>query len=470
MSAKVSKNLFKSVAIKTTVLDTNAKYLGTKTSKLMENAGKGVCQELVKKYPKNTSFAFICGLGNNGGDGFATALELSKQGIKPVVYLIGKKQEIKTAESLEFFEKIEKDKNVKVVINAQAEDIQKSDVFIECLVGTGIRGKMRNNLREVIQKINKGKVVAIDMPLPGYEPDLTISLDYAKTENCVVVDIDIPKEAEKFTGPGDVKALWKPKADSYKYQNGEVLIYAGSKKFHGAPLMAIKTAAKLVGSVFYYTSPENRKIADNLKLEIPEFIVLTDNNLEKYAEYANAFLCGPGLEPNLPTKAIIKELIKRGKDKPMVLDAYAIAVAQEKERLLAGNIITPHIGELRHFFPEGQIPESKKEIETGLIEFATKNRCYVVLTGQTDILVHKNGTIAYNNNGNEGMAKGGTGDVFAGLLTALLAKNDPWLAMRAATFINGMAGDNLFKKFGPNYSATELIDEIRNVIRWCEEY
>lgn len=468
----VLTNTFKSNFIKTTVLDTNSKYLGIPIIELMKNSGKAIAKELIKKYGRDAKFAFICGLGNNGGDGLATAKKLSKKGIKSTVYLLGAEQEILTEEAKEIFQDNKNDKNIRTITSATEKDIKKADVFIECVIGTGIRGKLKTSVTKINKKVNSfgTKKVAIDVPIPGYKPNLTICLDYPKTNDCVVVDIGVPKKAKRHAGPGDVKALWEPKPDSIKYQNGEILIYAGSRKFHGAPLMAIQAASKLVGSVFYYTSLENQEIAKHLKLEIPEFIALTDNDLEKYAEYANTLLCGPGLEANLPTKSIIKGLIKKFKDKTAIIDAYAITVAKDKEKLLKDNIITPHVGELRHFFPEGEIPENKREIEKRLRDFAIQNKCYIFLTGKTDILFHKNGEIAYNEIGNQGMAKGGTGDVLVGIMAGLLAKNSPWLAMRAAAFINGMAGENLYQKYGYNYSATDLIDEIRHVIKWCKEY
>lgn len=280
----------------------------------------------------------------------------------------------------------------------------------------------------------------------------------------------MPAEAELYAGPGDVKVLNIPKKNSYKSQNGELLVYAGSEQFHGAPLMAIGAAAKLIGSVFFYTNPENRTVANSIKQELSEFILVNDNNLEKYVEYANAILIGPGLEENLPTKAIITTLLNKFPEKPIILDAYAISVAKDR-KLLKGRILTPHRGELRHLFGEDKRLQKlgQKGLEGKLKRFAVENQCYLLLKGHTDLMFNPEGDIAFNKSGNQGMAKGGTGDILAGILGALLTNNHPWVALKAAVFINGKAGDNLAKTLGYNYSATDLIPEIPKVIKWAQD-
>ena len=67
--------------------------------------------------------------------------------------------------------------------------------------------------------------------------------------------------------------------------------------------------------------------------------------------------------------------------------------------------------------------------------------------------------------GNAGMTKGGTGDVLAGLVAALSCKNDVFLAAKAGSFINKKAGDNLFRKVGPYFNASDLCDEIPKVLK-----
>ncbi|MBD3363228.1 NAD(P)H-hydrate dehydratase [Candidatus Dojkabacteria bacterium] len=465
---------------RTKILDTNARYLGIPIEELIEKAGKGIAKELCKKYGKTKSYNFVCGLGNNGGDGFAAARNLAELDVEKIrVYLIGRVNKIKSKAALKHWKKLSNSKYVeneviKLKSDAYSKDIVQADISVECLVGTGIKGKLHKRFHDVIVRLTKQKtdIVAVDVPVPGYNPKFAISLMYPKVDKAKVVNIKIPKEAETYTGPGDIKILEVPKENSYKSQNGELLIYGGSHQFHGAPLMAMKAASKLVGSVFFYTNPENREVANKVKTELDEFILINDNDLEKYANYADAFLFGPGLEGNLPTKAIISSLLRKYPDKPTILDAYAISVASEKQ-LLKNKILTPHRGELRHMFGDNKYLRkynTPKILEGRVKRFAVENECFIILKGHTDVLFHKEGTIALNKTGNQGMAKGGTGDVLAGILGGLITKNDIWISMRAASFINGKAGDNLRKQIGYNFSATDLIPKVQEVIEWGKNY
>jgi NAD(P)H-hydrate epimerase len=80
--------------------------------------------------------------------------------------------------------------------------------------------------------------------------------------------------------------------------------------------------------------------------------------------------------------------------------------------------------------------------------------------GQTDIVCNGEGERRIIKGGNAGMTKGGTGDVLAGLIAALACKNDPFLSTIAGSFINKKAGDELYKKVGPFFNATDLADQI----------
>ncbi|MCA9385973.1 NAD(P)H-hydrate dehydratase [Candidatus Dojkabacteria bacterium] len=459
--------------IRTIITDTNARYLGIPIEQLMDKAGRGIAQELIKKYGKTKSYTIVCGIGNNGGDGFATAYYLKDLGVKDIyVYLVGRISDLKSEASQNFWEKIKKSQGITTYSDAYAKDIIQKDVSVECLLGTGIQGKLHKRFHDVIVRLTKQrtKIVAVDVPAPGYNPDFSISLLYPKSAQATVVDIGMPKEVDLYAGPGEVKALTIPKEHSYKSQNGELLVFGGSDQFHGAPLMAMKAASKLIGSVFYYTTPENRMVAQDMKTGLSEFIMVDDNSLEKYANYANAFLIGPGLEDNLPTKALVSTLLRNFPEKPVVLDAYAISVATDKG-LLKNRILTPHRGELRHLFGDENIQKlGEKGLEGKLKRFAVENECYIILKGHTDILFHKNGTVVLNKSGNQGMAKGGTGDVLAGIIAALLTKNDPWTSMKAGTFVNGKAGDILSEKFGYNFSATDLIPAIQETFEWARTY
>ena len=90
---------------------------------------------------------------------------------------------------------------------------------------------------------------------------------------------------------------------------------------------------------------------------------------------------------------------------------------------------------------------------------AGKYSCTILLKGSTDIICDSE-KCALNKTGNEGMTKGGTGDVLAGLVAALACKNDCFTATAAGAFICGLSGDELYKKVGTFFNASDLCEQI----------
>ena len=128
---------------------------------------------------------------------------------------------------------------------------------------------------------------------------------------------------------------------------------------------------------------------------------------------------------------------------------------------LSNVIITPHMREFKRLF-EIEIKDPvlcKDRVFTKAKEY----NCTIVLKGPTDIICSPTNCLI-NQTGNEGMTKGGTGDVLAGLIAGLACKNDLFLASCAGVYINGLAGDELYKRVGPYFNASDLCEEIPMVM------
>jgi len=454
------------------VKETNARYFGMSEGEMIDNAGKALAKRISEFVKKDSVVSIVCGLGNNGADGMACARFLKKAGYDPKVLIIGREKDIKSEAAEEHFKLLKKEK-VEYLQDAYAKDIVQSDVVVEALLGVGVKGVLRKRFKDVVNKISRmrAKKIAIDFPVPGYKPDLILSLISAKRKTAEVLDIGLPKQVDEYVGPGHVKFLQKPKKDSYKSKNGELLVFGGSDLFHGAPLMATMAASKFIGSVFFYTCPANRELVKDMKIKLQEFIVLRDEDLEKYSGYANVILAGPGLEDNVDNKSTLTYLLNSYPEKVFVLDAYAIAMANpennpQNKRGFENCILTPHRGELRHIFKGAKMTG----LEGKLRRFCIENKCDLVLKGSTDLLFSAGGEFRMNKTGNPGMAKGGTGDVLSGMVAALACKNDPWEAVMAGTFLNGVAGDEARKEFGYNFSATDLIPYLQKAYKWAEGF
>ena len=466
------------------VKEINARYFGMTEMEMVENAGRALANELKNltdnQKKKDLVVSVICGMGNNGADGMAMLRSFLKlngtSDVKVNVYLIGREQQLKTEVAKEQFYKLKTSKNhenLNVFQDCFAKDIETSDIVIEALLGSGIKGKLRKRYQDIVQKIVRMRAtrIAIDCPVPGYMPNETWSLITPKRKTAKVLDIGLPKEVEDTLGPGSIRFLYEPKKESHKSQNGEILLIGGSETFHGAPILSIMAASKFAGGVFFYTVPENRKFADSLKEKYCEFISLQDKDLEKYAGYVDVVLAGPGLEENLMNQSLLTQLLNKYPEKIFILDAYAIAMANPgrnklNKRGFKNCILTPHRGELRHIFDGARLTG----LEGKLRRFAVENECQIALKGSTDMLFSSQGEISFNQTGNPGMAKGGTGDIMAGLVAALACKNDAWEALKAGTFLSGLSGDLVMKRFGYNFSASDEIPFIQEAFKWAKEF
>jgi len=257
----------------------------------------------------------------------------------------------------------------------------------------------------------------------------------------------------------ELKKLYLLPKDSHKGQNGKLTIVGGSKLFHGASLWALKVASRIVDMVFYASVPENNELTNRLKSEIFDFIAVPREKVEEYIEESDAILIGPGLpreegreEDEEPTRNLTKRLLKKFSEKKWVIDAGSLTEI-EPEWLNQNCLVTPHRKEFESLFGK----------EVDVAEMAKKYGCVVLLKGPTDIICSpKEQRISLG--GNAGMTKGGTGDVLAGLAAALACKNDLFLSACAASFIAKRAGEELFKKVGHYFNASDLAEKVPEIL------
>ncbi|MEX0617125.1 MAG: NAD(P)H-hydrate dehydratase [Candidatus Woykebacteria bacterium] len=264
-----------------------------------------------------------------------------------------------------------------------------------------------------------------------------------------------------WVGPGEVKALDKPKEASRKGENGQLFVIAGSEFYHGALVYAAKIASKFVDLIFVYSTPDNLKIIQKIKENLAEFVPVNEENFDKYLQRSDTILMGPGLGTSDKTRILLEKVIEKHPDKKFLLDADALKVLKP-EVVNQNFVVTPHSGEFKTFFGV----EASKE---AAIEMAKKYGCMIVMKGPVDYICGPN-EYKEDHAGNQGMTKGGTGDVLAGMIAAFMTKNDNFLAACAGTFLIGLAGDRLKEKVSYWYSATDVIDEVPMVRKWCEAF
>lgn len=264
--------------------------------------------------------------------------------------------------------------------------------------------------------------------------------------------------------PKNLEKLFRQLPESSKGDNGQITIIGGSKLFHGAPLLGLKTAARMVDMVFF-SSPEPSvgKTAELLKSQLSSFIWVPWEEIGLYIEKSDAVLIGPGLmryrgrtkevedEVSQETRKITSDLLKKYKDKKWVIDAGSLQTL-DLSFLPSGAILTPNKKEYKKLFGE----ESVKEV-------AKKYGCTVVAKGPITFVASPNEEFEIRG-GNSGLTKGGTGDVQAGLTVGFLAKNEPFLAASAAAYVIKKAAEDLGDKRGIFYNADDIVEKIPEIL------
>jgi NAD(P)H-hydrate epimerase len=278
-----------------------------------------------------------------------------------------------------------------------------------------------------------------------------------------------------------LKEIYKKRpSDSKKYDFGLLIVIGGSDFYSGSPALSAMAAFRAGVDMVRIIAP--KRAADIIASFSPNLAAypLEGNWLEKkhlatlisMTESAKivsfgktAVVIGGGMGRSKETQEVILEYLKEI-SVPVVIDADAIYAISKKTEIIFQKpfLITPHSYEF--FVLTGKkIKELKKEEKIKTVqEEAAKLGTTILLKGAIDII--SNGKeVALNKTGSPFMTVGGTGDVLVGIAGALMARGvDVFTAACAAVYINGSAGELASQKLGESLTATDLIEEIPNII------
>lgn len=455
---------------------------------LMEKAGKAVADAVLKEKTAQR-VVVVAGKGNNGGDGFVCARELSKKGRKVAVFSLTREEQL-TTEANEALSKLKTALVETVFINDKdlpglEEKLAGADVVVDAIFGIGFRGAAREPAAQIIEIINACSAlkVAVDIPSgvegdtgrangPAVRADKTITFICPKVgllvgrgRECVgellVADLGVPSDiikamsASKLLTEDEIaKLLPRRGKDIHKKACGKVFVLAGSVGMTGAAYLtsqaAIKSGAGLVtlGMPTSLNQIMEVKLTEVMTLPLPETEAqsLDVGGLNRILESAKGFdvvALGPGLSLKGTTPDLVRELVAKI-EKPLVLDADGLNALAGKANLLAKRmfpaIITPHPGELGRL-----LGIDTDEVQSDRLKLAKKAAkdwgCIVVLKG-ADTVISDGTQTAINPTGNPGMASAGTGDVLTGMIAGLWAQGlEAFGAACVGVYLHGLAGD-----------------------------
>jgi hydroxyethylthiazole kinase-like uncharacterized protein yjeF len=283
----------------------------------------------------------------------------------------------------------------------------------------------------------------------------------------------------KSFDPAQLHTLYLPPEHSHKGQNGKLMVIGGSHLFHAASLWALQIATRIVDMVFYSSIAENNLLVEELKKEFRGGIIVRRDDIDSYIQEAQAVVIGPGMVrteklmhkdiSNLEDINRLKDegeqsyyltryVLEKHPDMKWIIDAGALQMMDpEWLKPLSAVVITPHALEFERVF-------KMKATKENVAEIAKKYQCIVLLKSEADTVCTKDSCVSIVG-GNAGMTKGGTGDVLAGLIGALACNNDLLLATQAGSYFNKKAGESLFERVGYYFNASDLADEIPQVMK-----
>jgi len=457
-------------------IDMNCEYLGVSRLQLMENAGKEIARQCIE----HNKIVFFCGPGNNGGDGLAAARHLRGLGKEVRVYAVGAS---KTPE---------REKNLKALLNTDADissindssdctqirdSLKGFDLIVDALIGVGLKGRLMEPFKRVVETINESKrpTISVDTPTGDetlkVNADVVLSLHNAKVPGAKVVDIGIPKEAELYCGPGDVYiAVPRRNPDAHKGDFGRLLVVGGSRDYVGTPTLVAEAALKTGVDLITVICP--KYVADRMPFN-PNLIVnslesedfLKEKDVDKILEHKfDTLAVGNGLSTSSDTKDAVRKLLNNV-ETPVVVDADALKLVK-KNQLKQNMILTPHAGEFKTLFGEYENLDREKIVERQ----AKDTGATIVLKGKTDVI--SNGRLTkINKTGNPQMTVGGTGDTLAGLIAGLAAQNKmTFESACAGVFLNGLAGDLAYSRLGVSMAATDVVSSIPEAFAYCRRF
>ena len=469
----------------------------------MERAGAGAARVLRERLraPRGPAVV-LCGRGNNGGDGFVVARHLRRGRMAVEVWLAGRPEDVRgdAARMLAAWRRARGTVRTLATaadVAAFRRRLAEAAVVVDALFGTGLDAPVAGLAADAIGAVNAcgAPVLAVDIAsglsadtgrplgtavratvtatfgLPKVGQVVYPGVDY--TGLLAVVDIGIPPAALEAVGPRtslletrEVGALLPPRArDAHKGTFGHVLVVAGSAGKSGAALLCAEGAARAGAGLVTLAVPADLQpvCEGHVREAMTAAWPADDDAFDALVGGRTAVVCGPGLGQTDTSRALVARVVRRTRV-PLVLDADGLNCVAGTHLLRARpapTIVTPHPGEMARLTGGTTAAVQADRLGTARRVAAAEN-VVVVLKGAHTVVAAPDGGAAISPTGNPGMASGGTGDVLAGVVGALLAQGlAPFDAAAFAAFAHGAAGDAVAARHGEvGLLAHDVADEL----------
>ncbi len=444
---------------------------------LMEQACVSFTSAFKHEFPNiQQPITIIAGPGNNGGDALGIARNLIYNDYSAIQLICINPESQSVSIDYEInFNRLPKVSSLQIIYweDFSTTLINEGSILIDGLLGTGFKSPIREDMFGRINLLNKlpwKKVIAIDIPsgLGADEvrfngavlsADITFTFGLLKkaflwsenekyTGRVQVLKIGLSdhyrvETKEYFLNEQSISALLHQKKQfGHKYTFGKAQLIVGSKKYPGAAVLAAKGCYSVGAGLVSVTYTDN--IVLNWLAQMPEVIptaITQKIDLTK----TKAVLFGSGIDSVEWDTMSLSGLIEAGKEIPWVIDGNGLLLLEQRHISFPKLIIwTPHEGEFDQYTGD-TTNTSDKRLEKAK-SCAIRLRITIVLKGKYTKIILPDGTVLFNPTGNSALAKAGTGDVLAGMITGLLAQGySSELAALIGVYIHGLSADILCK-------------------------
>jgi len=470
---------------------------GVSYLQLMENAGAKLAVfilELISSGAVSGEIVILCGSGNNGGDGFVAARNLSETG-KAVTVVIADKEPSTEISAYEFC-KLSESSNINVLylndnINTVFSLFSSAGLIVDAVFGTGFHGELPPALKACFSFISRcpAKKLAVDVPsggncLTGEVADGTIKADFTVCfafrkvgmelyplkqfcGNIVIEDIGIPDElcnnVEYLLEDRNINCISEiipeRKPCSHKGSFGKLLNISGCRCMSGAAALSTLAALRSGAGLVKLASAET--VVNRIAASVFEAIYLplkeasdgsisaeNEDIITKEVKKHTAVSIGCGLSCNADTKKITEKVLTEA-ECPIILDADGINCIADNIDIIKNTknklIITPHAGELGHLLGISA-EEAVADRFSAAVKLSSIYKIVVVAKGVPTFVVG-DGKAYLCRTGNPGLSRGGSGDVLTGIIAGFVTQGIPPLeAALAGVLVHGYCADRLKDK------------------------
>lgn len=477
-------------------VEEHASRFGLSYQRMMENAGAACARNIrsvMEKEPgSHRNVAILCGKGNNGGDGFVIARKLLECGYRVCLILVSG---YPASGEAEYMYKLTAELNIPTVWYEadppKAEQtVKTADILVDAVFGFSFYGKLKPELTKLFALVNasQAKTFAVDLPSGAYcdsgdcdegciRADYTIAVSALKpahilhpASDCcgdiIIANIGIPEESfaavgsTMYTYHADEIASRFPHrpVNAHKGDFGHLLCICGSRCMPGAAYMAVKAALR--SGVGLVTAAFPCSLYQTMSVKLTEALLLPLEEtpagalsraciptlLQKLNQY-DAVVIGCGLSVCDDTAAVLQAVLENA-SVPVIVDADGINLLSKNIDLLqnaaAPVILTPHPKEMSRLCRRS-VPEIQSDRADAARRFAQEQGVYLVLKGANTVIASPDDMRVYVNvTGNNGLSKGGSGDVLAGMLGAFCVQCKALPdALCVGVYLHGHCADEL---------------------------